>query len=133
MVDSMGEATPHTHIKEMDVLEALWDHPTAYIQFAAVDAAIAGMAVCFMNYSTFRAAPFLNVHDLAVLPACRGMGVGAALLHGVILHALQKKCAKITLEVRDDNTVARSLYSKLGFVSCTPSMEYLARDLSRFT
>ena len=129
MTDPMGGVTPHSRECELEVVEALWNHPTAYIQFAILDDKIVGMAVCFLNYSTFCAAPFVNVHDLTVLPAYRGLGVAKALLHGVTLYAMQRGCAKVTLEVREENIVARALYARMGFQSSTPSMEYLTLDL----
>ena len=132
MVDPMGGCPAHSEFRNRSVITALEHHPTVFVQFAAVDMEIAGMAVCFENYSTFRAAPFLNIHDLAVLPAYRGMGLATALLNRVILEGINRCCAKVTLEVRDDNHLARSLYAKNGFQSCHPSMEYLTRDLTHF-
>jgi len=75
-----------------------------------------GVAVCFPGYSTFRARPLLNLHDLAVLPAARGAGVGLALLEGVAAKARALGCCKITLEVREHNAPARRLYTRAGFV-----------------
>lgn len=125
----MGASPPHSTTKETDVVDALQNHPTSYIQFAAIDNRIVGMAVCFLNYSTFKAAHFMNVHDLVVLPDYRGMGIGKLILHGVALKAVEKKCAKLTLEIRSDNQVAAALYAKIGFRSCAPPMEYLTKDL----
>ena len=129
MSDPMGDCPPHGATTGTEVIDALRYHPSTFILFASADAHTAGMAVCFMNYSTFQAAPFVNIHDLAVLPAFRGYGVATALLHGVTLHAIKKGCTKVTLEVREDNIVARRLYAKMKFHSCTPPMEYLTRFL----
>ncbi len=51
------------------------------LAFRGVDAV--GIAVCFSGFSTFRAQPLLNVHDLSVLPDYRGHGIGVALLAAV--------------------------------------------------
>ncbi len=80
-----------------------------------------GVAVCFVSYSTFRAKPLLNLHDLAVLPAARGAGIGRALLEGVAARARALGCCKVTLEVREDNAVARRLYERVGFIDFTPA------------
>jgi ribosomal protein S18 acetylase RimI-like enzyme len=80
-----------------------------------------GVAVCFPGYSTFRARPLLNLHDLAVLPAARGRGVGEALLAGVAGRARALGCCKVTLEVREDNAPARRLYARAGFVDSAPA------------
>jgi ribosomal protein S18 acetylase RimI-like enzyme len=79
-----------------------------------------GVAVCFAGYSTFRARPLLNLHDVAVLPGARGRGVGQALLAAVETRARALGCCKVTLEVREDNAPARRLYARAGFVDSAP-------------
>jgi ribosomal protein S18 acetylase RimI-like enzyme len=97
------------------VVPMLRGHPTSLVLLAFVDDEPVGVAVCFFGMSTFRARPLLNIHDLAVLPQCQGKGVGQALLDAVEDHARRKGCCKLTLEVLDDNTRARSLYRRFGF------------------
>jgi len=75
-----------------------------------------GIAVCFVGYSTFAARPLLNLHDLAVVPEARGLGVGQALLAAVDVQARARGCGKVTLEVREDNARARRVYEHTGFV-----------------
>jgi GNAT superfamily N-acetyltransferase len=79
-----------------------------------------GVAVCFVGYSTFRARPLLNLHDLAVLPAARGTGAGVALLAAVEARARALGCCKVTLEVREDNARARRVYEHVGFADYSP-------------
>ena len=79
-----------------------------------------GIAVCFVAYSTFRARPLLNLHDLAVRSGMRGAGVGQALLAAVAAKARALGCCKVTLEVREDNAAARRLYERTGFVDTAP-------------
>jgi ribosomal protein S18 acetylase RimI-like enzyme len=97
------------------VVPMLRDHPTSLVLLAFVDDEPVGVAVCFFGMSTFRARPLLNIHDLAVLPAYQGKGVGPALLEAVEDHARRRGCCKLTLEVRDDNTPARGVYQRFGF------------------
>lgn len=89
----------------------------AAVIFAALDedGRVVGVAVCFRGYSTFKARPLLNIHDVAVLQECRGRGVGTALLAAVERKARADGCCKLTLEVLDDNEGARRLYDRLGF------------------
>jgi ribosomal protein S18 acetylase RimI-like enzyme len=92
----------------------------AVVLVAERGGAPAGVAICFLGYSTFRARPLLNLHDLAVLPAARGAGVGRALLEAVAARARALGCCKVTLEVREDNANARRLYERVGFVDSAP-------------
>lgn len=89
--------------------------PGALVLLAGLGERRIGFATCLPGYSTFLARPLLNIHDLAVLPANRGQGVGKALLAEIERHARQRGCAKLTLEVREDNPVAERLYRREGF------------------
>ena len=72
-----------------------------------------GLVNCIEGYSTFKAKPLMNIHDIAVLPGHRGAGVGQALLSAAEHHAKDRGCCKLTLEVLTGNT--RALKSYLGF------------------
>ena len=65
--------------------------------------------------SSFAARPSVNLHDLAVLPGQRGLGVGRRLLEAVADAARRRDACKVTLEVRPDNDVGRHLYADVGF------------------
>jgi len=88
-----------------------------------------GIATCFKGFSTFKAAPLINVHDIAVIPEARGKGAGAALLEAVKNKARETGCCKVTLEVREDNA-ARRLYERSGFEYGDPAMYFMTCDLS---
>lgn len=74
-----------------------------------------GLANCFEVFSTFAAAPVLNVHDVMVSAPYRGKGVGTRLMQAITELAKERNCCKVTLEVYSGNKPARSLYSKNGF------------------
>jgi len=74
-----------------------------------------GLINCFEGYSTFKAKPLLNVHDIAVLSAHRGQGVGHALLKAAEDHARNRGCCKLTLEVLSGNGPAMASYKRFGF------------------
>jgi ribosomal protein S18 acetylase RimI-like enzyme len=84
------------------------------LAFAADDRPV-GLAICFFGYSTFKAQPLLNVHDLAVIPDWRGRGVGRGLLTEAERQARLRACCKLTLEVQDGNLPALGLYRDFGF------------------
>lgn len=92
-------------------------HVDNAVVLAAVegDEKVVGIAICFRGYSTFKAAPLINIHDLAVLPSHRGKGIGRALLATLEERARTEGCCKLTLEVLDDNHGARRLYEDVGF------------------
>ena len=74
-----------------------------------------GLVNCIEGYSTFKARPLMNIHDIAVLPAYRGQGVGRALLHAAQAHASARGCCKLTLEVLTGNATALRSYTRFGF------------------
>jgi len=74
-----------------------------------------GLINCFEGYSTFKAQPLLNVHDIVVHPAARGQGVAQALLAAAEQLATARGCCKLTLEVLSGNTVAMNAYDRFGF------------------
>ncbi|HEU4533517.1 MAG TPA: GNAT family N-acetyltransferase, partial [Polyangiaceae bacterium] len=88
---------------------------TTLIFLAYLEGRAVGVAVCFRGFSTFAARPLVNVHDLAVVPECRGRGVGRLLLQAVERKARALGCCKLTLEVLENNQRARNLYASLGF------------------
>lgn len=93
----------------------LAENPNAHVLLAMSDESVAGVAVCFLGFSTFAAMPLLNVHDLAVRGKFRSTGVGGALLDGVAEKARTLGCCRVTLEVDDENSGARRLYERKGF------------------
>ena len=89
--------------------------PGAVSFIAWLDDQPIGLINCFEGYSTFKAKPLLNVHDIAVLDGHRGQGVGQALLQAAEAHALSRGCCKLTLEVLSGNAPAMQSYKRFGF------------------
>jgi ribosomal protein S18 acetylase RimI-like enzyme len=98
-----------------NAIAGLREIPGALALLAYLGEKPAGMAVCLMSYSTFRAAPVLNVHDLMVRREFRGRGVANELLRCAEREAEKRSCCKVTLEVREDNQQARRLYHRRGY------------------
>lgn len=69
----------------------------------------------FSGFSTFRARPLLNIHDIAVHPQYRGRGFSKLILAEVEAFARQQGCCKLTLEVLSNNRVAQGAYRAMGF------------------
>jgi len=117
--DEMGGGTPLEVAVRDRLIAALQDQPS-YVGLLAYEGARAvGLANCFRGFSTFRAAPLLNLHDLVVAPGHRGRGIGAQLLAAVAQKAGDLGCCKVTLEVQSENRVAQSAYRRAGFAPYT--------------
>ncbi|MEK7344737.1 MAG: GNAT family N-acetyltransferase [Pseudomonadota bacterium] len=93
----------------------LAEHPLTTSFIAWLSDQPVGLINCIEGYSTFKARPLMNIHDIAVLPAHRGQGVGQALLAAAQAHARNRGCCKLTLEVLTGNTVALRSYERFGF------------------
>lgn len=113
--DDMGIGRPLEDDTCQRLVAGLIEHPTSLVFLALRGGQPVGVAVCFVGFSTFKAKPLINVHDLAVLPDTRGQGIGRRLLKAIQAKAEELGCCKITLEVREDNQPARGLYHSQGF------------------
>lgn len=117
----MGSNKPLPEYVQMNLIPGLRRHPTTRIVFAESKTeenvwSVVGMALCFLGFSSFRAKPLLNIHDLIVQDDARGLGIGGKLLDAVADLARSENCCLVTLEVRQDNP-ARRLYAKKGFAA----------------
>ncbi len=74
-----------------------------------------GLINCIVGFSTFAAAPLLNVHDVVVEKTSRGKGIGAALMTYAEQLGRELKCCKMTLEVLSENYVAQRAYARAGY------------------
>jgi GNAT superfamily N-acetyltransferase len=88
--------------------------PAAECVLARDGDAIAGFALFFHNYSTFRGRPGLYLEDLYVRPAYRGRGYGKALLTHLAGLAVERGCARMEWAVLDWNAPAIEFYRALG-------------------
>lgn len=89
--------------------------PHAFSVLAFVDGEAAGLVNCFEGFSTFAGKPLVNVHDVSVSGAFRGLGLSQKMLLKVEEIARERGCCKITLEVLEGNPVAQGSYRKFGF------------------
>ncbi len=120
--DPMGGGQALDEKVKQQLVSELAKLPHAFSILAYVDGKAAGLANCFMGFSTFAAKPLVNIHDLIVHPQYRGLGLSQQLLQNVEGIALARGCCKITLEVLSNNPPAQGAYRKFGFAgySLTP-------------
>ena len=115
--DPMGGGEPLGDETKARLCDDLARHPLATSFMAWIGDEPVGLINCFEAYSTFKARPLLNVHDIAVAPAHRGKGIGQALLASAQAHALARGCCKLTLEVLSGNARAMASYASFGFAN----------------
>lgn len=113
--DPRGGGEPLPEAVRSRLITGLRAHPTTRVWLAFDGDRAVGVCIGFVGFSTFQAKPLLNLHDVAVLSGYRGRGVGRALLTAAEDTARQEGCCKLTLEVQEDNTPARTLYQRFGF------------------
>jgi len=127
--DEFGDGKPLSDFARENLIPGLVRHGGARV-FLAYDAERpVGLALCLMGFSSFRAKPLLNIHDIAVAPQARGQGVGQQLLAAVEQHARSQGCCKVTLEVRSDNARAMAAYRRAGFRSTEPETWFWSQPL----
>jgi GNAT superfamily N-acetyltransferase len=98
-----------------DLIPALRSRRDALILLAMQEGDAVGLLNAFEAFSTFAAAPLLNIHDVYVLPPLRGRGVGRALFEYAERVARDRGYCKMTLEVLSGNLPAQRLYLAQGF------------------
>jgi ribosomal protein S18 acetylase RimI-like enzyme len=113
--DPMGDGRDLPVDVRNRLIQGLRQHATTLVFLAFDGATPVGVAVCFVGFSTFAAQPLINIHDLAVMPDYRGLGIGRQLLERVEAKGRDLGCCKLTLEVREDNHRAQRLYQGFGF------------------
>jgi ribosomal protein S18 acetylase RimI-like enzyme len=127
--DEFGDGRPLSAAARANLIPGLVQHGGARVFLAYEGDAAIGLAICLVGFSSFRAQPLLNIHDIAVRPAARGRGVGRRLLAAIEQDARDLGCCKVTLEVRADNRRAKGLYEDAGFRAGQPETLFLTRWL----
>lgn len=70
----------------------------------------------------------LDIHNIAVHPNWRRLGVARSLLSLIVEEAKRDKFNRVTLEVRISNIPAQNLYQSLGFVAQGVRKGYYSND-----
>ena len=90
------------------------DDPHVFAHVAELDGKVVGIAVWFLNYSTWTGRPGIYLEDLFVADAARGTGAGKALLKALAQEAQARGCARIDWAVLNWNTPAMDFYRSIG-------------------
>ena len=88
--------------------------PQVHGHVAEGEGGVVGIAIWFMNYSTWTGRPGLYLEDLFVDPRARGSGAGRTLFRALAREALARGCARIDWAVLDWNEPAMAFYRAIG-------------------
>ena len=128
--DEFGAGRPLSDFARENLIPGLIRHGGARVFLAYDENRAVGLALCFLGFSSFRARPLINIHDIAVRPEVRGQGIGRQLLDAVREYARSQGCCKVTLEVRADNARAQAAYRRAGFQSTQPETWFWSLPIS---
>jgi GNAT superfamily N-acetyltransferase len=100
---------------EADFAAALFGpDPRAHALIAEVDGAVAGMAIWFANFSTWKGRHGIWLEDLFVRPEHRRLGIGRRLLTELAATCAQRGWTRLEWAVLDWNEPAQAFYRSLG-------------------
>jgi len=90
------------------------EHPRVFAHVAEIDGVVVGIAVWFLNFSTWTGRHGIFLEDLFVDPAVRGGGVAKTLFRALAEEAKARDCPRIDWQVLDWNDLAKDFYRRLG-------------------
>jgi len=92
-------------------------NPTAYCHVAEVDGQVIGIAIWFLNYSTWLGKPGIYLEDLYVDPSYRGQGHGLAFLKTLATICVERGYERFQWWVLDWNEPSIEFYKSIGAVA----------------
>jgi GNAT superfamily N-acetyltransferase len=103
------------------------DAPKVFCHVAEHDGVVAGCAIWFLSFSTWRGVHGIYLEDLFVRPETRGSGLGKALLTALAQECVRNGYERLEWSVLDWNTPAIDFYKSLG---ATPQDEWTVYRLT---
>lgn len=102
---------------EADIDAALFgDSPRLFCEIAEWEGEPVGLAIWFLNFSTFSGRSGIFLEDLFVRPAQRGNGIGKALLVHLARQCVANGWSRLQWSVLDWNTPSIEFYKSMGAV-----------------
>ena len=109
------KAPDEVEATEEEILATIFaENPKVFCEFVEVDGDIAGMAIWFLNYSTWQGKHGIYLEDLFVKPEYRGRGFGKALLRHLASICNERDYGRFQWWVLDWNSPAIEFYRSLG-------------------
>ena len=98
-----------------DIQENLFGtNPVAYCHVAEVDGQVVGIAIWFLNYSTWLGKAGLYLEDLFVKPEFRGSGLGLSLMKTLAQVCVDRGYERFQWWVLDWNEPSINFYKSIG-------------------
>jgi len=118
MVRSLAEyerAADQVRLVDRQLAETLFgEAPSVFAHVAERSGALVGMAIWFVNYSTWTGHHGIYLEDLFVIPSARSLGVGRALLAALARVAVGRGYSRVEWAVLDWNEPAIGFYRHVG-------------------
>lgn len=116
---ALYEKAPHEAVATLDQIEkSLFSaQPSACAHVAEVEGQVIGIAIWFLNYSTWLGKPGLYLEDLYVDPAYRGKGLGMAFLKTLAKICVERGYERFQWWVLDWNEPSIEFYKSIGAVA----------------
>ena len=100
------------------IKESLFNEsPVAFCHVAEVDGQIVGIALWFLNYSTWLGKPGIYLEDLFVQPEYRGHGIGKGFMKTLAQLCIERGYERFQWWVLDWNESSIEFYKSLGAVA----------------
>jgi GNAT superfamily N-acetyltransferase len=108
-------ALHEVRLTEAQLAERLFgDAPALFGHVAVHDGEVVGMALWFLNFSTWRGTHGIYLEDLYVSPRHRGTGLGRELLRSLAAVCVERGYARLEWSVLDWNTPSIDFYKAAG-------------------
>ena len=115
---SVYEKAPEQMVATIDQIDSSLfnDQPVAFCHVAEVDGKIVGIALWFLNYSTWLGKPGIYLEDLFVQPEYRGHGIGKGFMKTLAQLCIERGYERFQWWVLDWNEPSIEFYESLGAV-----------------
>lgn len=132
------EKAPHevTNTVTDMIKDGFGDYPVFYSVVAETENEIAGMAIFYIKYSTWKGKG-VYLEDIIVTEKYRGKGIGTLLFNQVVAEARAINAKQLHWQVLDWNETAISFYKKYPthfdneWINCKLNEEQIAEFLSK--
>ena len=113
------EKAPHeVETNEGEIAAALFaDQPKVFAHVIDLDGEVVGMAIWFLNFSTWLGKHGIYLEDLYVKPEYRGRGYGLAMLKYLAAICVQRGYGRFQWWVLDWNTPSIEFYKSQGAIA----------------